>query len=211
MQVVESNNLSRHLKVWRALAVFVTVGAVACGGASGSDGEAGSAADAAATATPRVFFEIPMNETDHPTELPLALTFGIENFQIGAVPEEESMPRGGVGHYPPGRQRRVSCRPARSSRRLTPGSTSVTDLTAWRYSWRGASTGSACRSVTTSTGPSKGSARRSRSGWKTGSSDAAPRTARLSCFGATLDFHHGELTGPKKASTRACTFSRMFM
>ncbi len=99
MHVVESNNLSPHLTLWLGLAVFVTVGAVACGGSSGSEGEAGSAADAAATATPRVFFEIPMNETDHPTELPLALTFGIENFQIGAVPEEESMPRGGVGHY----------------------------------------------------------------------------------------------------------------
>ena len=99
MHVVESNNLSPHLTMWLGLAVFVTVGTVACGGSSGSEGEAGSAADAAATATPRVFFEIPINETDHPTELPLALTFGIENFQIGAVPEEASMPRSGVGHY----------------------------------------------------------------------------------------------------------------
>ena len=99
MHVVESNNMSLHLKVWLALAVFVIVGAVACGGSSGSDGEGGSAGDAAATATPRVFFEIPMNETDHPTELPLALTFGIENFQIGAVPETESVARDGVGHY----------------------------------------------------------------------------------------------------------------
>ena len=99
MHVVESNNMSLHLKVWLALAVFVIVGAVACGGSSGSDGEGGSAGDAAATATPRVFFEIPMNETDHPTELPLALTFGIENFQIGAVPETELVARDGVGHY----------------------------------------------------------------------------------------------------------------
>ncbi len=99
MHVVESNNLSLHLKVWLALAVFVTVGAVSCGGSAGSDDETESAAETATTATPRVFFEIPMNETDHPTELPLALTFGIENFQIGAVPEVVSMPRGSMGHY----------------------------------------------------------------------------------------------------------------
>ena len=99
MYSCKSGEMALNLKVWLALAVFVTVGAVACGGSSGSEGEAGSAADAAATATPRVFFEIPINETDHPTELPLALTFGVESYEIGAVPETVSTPRGGVGHY----------------------------------------------------------------------------------------------------------------
>ncbi len=99
MYFAKSGDMALNLKVWLALAVFVTVGAVACGGSSGSDGEAGSAADTAPTATPRVFFEIPMNETDHPTELPLALTFGVENYEIGAVPETATTPRGGVGHY----------------------------------------------------------------------------------------------------------------
>ncbi len=99
MYFAKSGDTALNLNVWLAWAVFVTVGAVACGGSSGSDGEAGSAADPAPTATPRVFFEIPMNETDHPTEIPLGLTFGVENYEIGAVPETVSTPRGGVGHY----------------------------------------------------------------------------------------------------------------
>ncbi len=98
MDFAKSGDLALNLKVGLAMAVFVTVGAVACGGSSGSDGEAGSA-DTAPTGTPRVFFEIPMNDTDHPTEVPLALTFGVENFQIGTVPETASPPRGGMGHY----------------------------------------------------------------------------------------------------------------
>ncbi len=85
-------------KVWLALAVFVTAGAVACGGGS-SGGEAESASGDADTMAPRVFFEIPINETDHPTEIPLALTFGVENFQISAVPEDAATPREGLGHY----------------------------------------------------------------------------------------------------------------
>ena len=98
MYLAKYDNGSLNLKVWLALAVFVTAGAVACGGDSSGD-EAEMAAGDAATGPPRVFFEIPINETDHPTEVPLAFTFGIENFQIGAVPEEASMPRSGVGHY----------------------------------------------------------------------------------------------------------------
>ena len=87
-------------KVWLALAVFVTAGVVACGGgSSGSEGGAASATDAAPTATPRVFFVDPANETDHPTEIPLGLTFGVENFQISPVPEEAASPRAGLGHY----------------------------------------------------------------------------------------------------------------
>ena len=98
--MVESHDTSLKLKVWLALAVFVIAGAVACGGGSSeSEGEAASGADAAATATSRVFFESPRNDTDHPTELPLGFTFGVESYQIGAVPETVSMPRAAVGHY----------------------------------------------------------------------------------------------------------------
>ena len=53
----------------------------------------------AISATPRVFFQAPRHETDHPTELPLGLTFGAENFEIGAVPETVSTAREGLGHY----------------------------------------------------------------------------------------------------------------
>ena len=58
-----------------------------------------SAVETAPAATPRVFFVAPLNETDHATEIPLGLTFGIENFQIGSVPETATKPRGGTGHY----------------------------------------------------------------------------------------------------------------
>ena len=90
--------MSLKCKGFLVLAVLVTAGAVACGGgSSGSGGEAESAD--ASSATPRVFFVAPMNETDHATEVPLGLTFGVENFQISAVPEEVANPREGLGHY----------------------------------------------------------------------------------------------------------------
>ena len=98
MRVVKHDDMSLKLKGVLALAVFVTAGVVACGGGS-SGGEAASAAGDASMATPRVFFEAPRHETDHSTELPLGLTFGVENYEIGAVPETASMPRDGVGHY----------------------------------------------------------------------------------------------------------------
>ena len=100
MHLIEHDDMSLKLTVWLALAVFVTAGAVACGGgASESGDEAASTTDAAITTTPRVFFVMPTNETDHPTEIPLGLTFGVENFQIGAVPETATFPREDVGHY----------------------------------------------------------------------------------------------------------------
>ena len=99
MQLAEQD-MSLRLKGSLVLAVLVTAGAVACGGgSSGSGGEAESAAGDASSATPRVFFVAPMNETDHATEVPLGLTFGVENFQISAVPEEAASPREGLGHY----------------------------------------------------------------------------------------------------------------
>ena len=101
MHCVEHDDMSLTLKGLLALAVFVTAGAVACGGGS-SGGEAESAAGDASSGTPRVFFVAPINETDHATEVPLGLTFGVENFQISAVPEEAASPREGLGHYPLG-------------------------------------------------------------------------------------------------------------
>lgn len=98
MYFARSDKKSLSLRLWCALAVFVIAGSAACGGGS-SGGEMEPAADDAAMAVPRVFFVSPMNETDHPTEVPLGLTFGVENFEIGAVPEEVTVPREGLGHY----------------------------------------------------------------------------------------------------------------
>ena len=93
--------MSLKLKGLLVLAVVVTGGGVACGGGgSGSGGEAESAAaEDASMGMPRVFFVAPINETDHPTEIPLGLTFGVESFQISPVPEEVVSPRDGLGHY----------------------------------------------------------------------------------------------------------------
>ena len=100
MKSDKRDNQLLNVTVWLALAVFVTAGAAACGGSSsGGEEEAAAEAGDAATVAPRVFFVTPADNTDHPTEVPLALTFGVENFQIGAVPEEVTLPRGGLGHY----------------------------------------------------------------------------------------------------------------
>lgn len=90
--------MSLKFKGLVVLSVLVIAGAVACGGGS-SGGEAEPAADAAPPAAPRVFFAAPRDETDHPTEVPLGLTFGVENFEISAVPETVSTPRADVGHF----------------------------------------------------------------------------------------------------------------
>ena len=88
-----------------AIAVFAAVGAAACGGGmeeAASESAAEPMEEAAAddsTSEPRVFFAAPRDETDHATEIPLGLTFGVENFEIGAVPEEVTSVREGVGHY----------------------------------------------------------------------------------------------------------------
>lgn len=79
------------------LVAIVMAGAVGCRGAE-NGGEVGPVAETMVDA-PRVFFASPTNETDHPTELPLMFTFGVENFEIDAVPEEFLMPRNGVGHF----------------------------------------------------------------------------------------------------------------
>ena len=93
--------MSLKLKGLLAIAVLATAGATACGGGSmdGGGGAAESAEADAASGTPRVFFAAPRTDTDHPTELPLGVTFGVENFMVGAVPDPPTTPRGGTGHY----------------------------------------------------------------------------------------------------------------
>ncbi len=99
MHIIELDVMSLKTRGLLALSVFVTAWAIACGGGS-SGGEAESRATTdPAPGEPRVFFVVPTHETDHPTEVPLALTFGVENFQISPVPEEVSTPREGPGHY----------------------------------------------------------------------------------------------------------------
>ena len=103
-------DISLKFKGLFTIVVLATVGAAACGGGSMEDGgatestttetEAEAEAEAEAVTMPaRVLFASPLDETDHPTELPLGVTFGVENFTVGAVPETVETPRGGTGHY----------------------------------------------------------------------------------------------------------------
>jgi hypothetical protein len=92
------DDMSLTIKGALALAVLATATVTGCGGGE-SGGEAAVDAVDAPAAMARVFFQSPRNETDHPTELPLGITFGVENFEIGAVPETATTPRGGIGHF----------------------------------------------------------------------------------------------------------------
>lgn len=90
----------RGLLAWTMVALF---GVGACGGGEPASAPASESVESVEevlpTATPRVFFRAPRDETDHPTEIPLGLTFGSENFEISPVPEEVDSPREGLGHY----------------------------------------------------------------------------------------------------------------
>lgn len=97
--------MSPGLKGMLVVAGFAAVVAAACGGGGMEEAAPESAAEpmeeaaAETSMEPRVFFVAPRDETDHATEIPLGLTFGVENFEIGAVPEEVTSVREGVGHY----------------------------------------------------------------------------------------------------------------
>ena len=98
-------DMSLRLKGMLAVAVLAAVGVAACGGGmeeAAPESAAEPMEEAAAeesSGEPRVFFVAPRDETDHATEIPLGFTFGVENFEIGVVPEEVTSVREGVGHY----------------------------------------------------------------------------------------------------------------
>jgi hypothetical protein len=48
---------------------------------------------------PRVFFVAPADMSDNASELGVAFEFGVENFEIGAVPDPMDSVRAAVGHY----------------------------------------------------------------------------------------------------------------
>lgn len=96
----------------KLVVVMMSGFAVACGGGGdlpapdeGTMEDAGAmesetapeAADAGGA--PRVFFVAPRDGEEISVDVPVVFEFGIENFEIGQVPEEVDMPRQGVGHY----------------------------------------------------------------------------------------------------------------
>ena len=85
---------------WLALAPLVLA---ACGAAEAPEPAVESAPAAPdpepADAGPRVFFVSPEEGGTYPADSPVAFEFGIDNYQLGAVPEDVSQPRPGIGHH----------------------------------------------------------------------------------------------------------------
>lgn len=89
---------------WLALAPLA---AAACGGGSMPEPEpepamesAPAAADPMPASTgPRVFFVAPEDGGTYPAGSPVTFEFGLENYELGAVPEAVDQPRAGLGHH----------------------------------------------------------------------------------------------------------------
>ena len=87
---------------WLLLVPFMLA---ACGGGEAPAPEpemesAPAAPDPApAAAGPRVFFVSPEDGGTYPADTPVAFEFGMENYELGAVPEEVVTVRDGVGHH----------------------------------------------------------------------------------------------------------------
>ena len=87
---------------WLALAPLVLA---ACGGGEAPapepamESEPAAPDPAPASAGPRVVFVSPEDGGTYPADTPVAFEFGLENYELGAVPEEVSQVRAGVGHH----------------------------------------------------------------------------------------------------------------
>jgi len=83
------------------LAGAMILAAAACGGGESAapDGGGMETAESGSTGEPRVFFVAPRDGAEISVDIPVNFEFGIENYEIGAVPETVDAPRAGVGHY----------------------------------------------------------------------------------------------------------------
>ena len=91
-----------------AIPLMLAATAVGCGGGESlepdddeMDGGMEIAESDAGTsmAEPRVFFVAPQDGDEFPANVAVAFEFGVENYEIGAVPETVDKPRDSVGHY----------------------------------------------------------------------------------------------------------------
>ena len=87
---------------WLLLAPFMLV---ACGGGEmpapepEMESEPAAPDPAPAAAGPRVYFMSPEDGGTYPADTPVAFEFGMENYELGAVPENVVTVRDGVGHH----------------------------------------------------------------------------------------------------------------
>ena len=91
-------------RCWTVVAVTLAVAAVACGGGdptAPADGgmEMDEPEMEGSMSEPRVFFVAPQDGEEISVDIPVVFEFGVENYEIGAVPENVEEPRPGVGHY----------------------------------------------------------------------------------------------------------------
>ena len=93
---------------WLALLSLVLASVlVACGGAEAPAPEAEMELNAEPAASeaepssssPRVFFVAPEDGATLSVDNPVMFEFGIENYELAAVPEEVEQPRPGMGHH----------------------------------------------------------------------------------------------------------------
>jgi hypothetical protein len=90
---------------WLVAVIVLAVTAVACGGGEAPEPEVEEMemtepeAEAESMDDPRVFFVAPRDGEEISVDVPLAFEFGMEGFEIGAVPETVEQVREGVGHY----------------------------------------------------------------------------------------------------------------
>ena len=82
-------------------ALVVTLAACGGGEAPAPEPEMESAPSEApaAASTPRVFFVAPQDGDMISVDNPVVFEFGIENYELSAVPEEVEQPRPGMGHH----------------------------------------------------------------------------------------------------------------
>lgn len=90
---------------WLAVVTLLAATAMACGGGEAPEPEAEememTEPEAAAEPMdePRVFFVAPQDGEEISVDVPVVFEFGMEHFEIGAVPETVEQVREGVGHY----------------------------------------------------------------------------------------------------------------
>ena len=90
---------------WQMAVIALTATAVACGGGEAPEPEGAEMEMAEPEAAPepigepRVFFVAPDDGQEISVDVPVVFEFGIENYEIGVVPETVEQVREGVGHY----------------------------------------------------------------------------------------------------------------
>ena len=88
----------------RACLILLSLGLVTalvtCGGGEAPDAGMDMATDAAPTnMAPRAYFVAPEDGANISVDHPVVVEFGVEHYQIAAVPEEVEQPRPNVRHY----------------------------------------------------------------------------------------------------------------